>query len=78
MRTYAKKMASHLGDSLMVHTTNDQHEHEFYFSSYCGVNICIICESHKELARCYCGWSALGGDGYQELMEMGEQIEEDY
>jgi len=52
--------------------TNDQHEHEFYFSSYCGVNICTICEFHKELARCYCGWSASGGDGYQELMEMGD------
>ena len=30
------------------------------------------------LARCYCGWAADGGDGRQQLVEMGENVEDDY
>jgi hypothetical protein len=29
------------------------------------------------LARCYCGWSANGGNGRAELEEMGETIDPD-
>ena len=53
------------------------HEHDYIFSRGCGVGICYECGDHKGLARCYCGWSAGGGDGYQELIEMGETIEDD-
>lgn len=49
-------------------------EHEYYRSRYCGVKICYSCNEHEGLARCYCGWSASGGDGRQELLEMGEEI----
>ncbi len=41
----------------------------------CGVRICYDCRHHEGLARCFCGWSASGGDGYQELVNMGERIE---
>lgn len=50
-------------------------------SRYCGVWVCMDedCRHHENLARCYCGWSEDGGDGYEELIEMGETIEpEDY
>jgi hypothetical protein len=55
------------------------HEHEYVFSRSCGCKVCVICDHHKGLARCFCGWAADGGDGYQQLLEMGETIEpEDY
>ena len=51
----------------------------FVFSKYCGANVCLVCDNHQNLARCFCGWSESGGDGRQELIEMGETIEpEDY
>lgn len=49
-----------------------------YQSRSCGVFICDRCGSHEGLARCFCGWSASGGNGYNELLEMGERIEDDY
>lgn len=51
--------------------------HDYIFRAYCGAHVCIDCEDHKDLARCYCGWSVSGGDGYRELIEMGETIEPD-
>ena len=51
--------------------------HDYVFNDYCGAKVCVVCEDHKGLARCYCGWSASGGDGYAELIEMGERIEEE-
>ncbi len=54
-----------------------EHKHEYDFSIYCGADVCYDCGDHKGLARCYCGWSQSGSDGYRELIEMGEQIEED-
>jgi hypothetical protein len=46
---------------------------------YCGAYVCNECGTHQGLARCYCGWSAGGGDGYRELIDEGETIEpEDY
>jgi|TARA_Y100000310_G_C20686175_1_gene819168 hypothetical protein len=44
----------------------------YHFNSYCGAYVCDDCDDHKGLARCYCGWSADGGDGYEELNECGE------
>tara|TARA_R100001143_G_scaffold61724_2_gene63256 strand:- start:1205 stop:1309 length:105 start_codon:yes stop_codon:yes gene_type:complete len=32
------------------------------------------CDDHEGLARCYCGWSMSGGNGYEELVEIGEEI----
>lgn len=58
----------------MAHT----HDYSEKSSRTCGVRICYDCGDHKGLARCFCGWSASGGNGYAELVEMGEQIEEDY
>ncbi len=52
-------------------------KHEYAFQNYCGAHVCYDCGDHKELARCYCGWSAGGGDGRKELVEMGETIEEE-
>lgn len=48
---------------------------EFTFDRHCGAQVCDKCGKHDGLARCYCGWSESGGDGYAELREMGEQIE---
>ena len=51
------------------------HEHGYEFNAYCGAHVCD-CGDHRGLARCYCGWSLTQpGDGYQELIEMGETIE---
>lgn len=44
----------------------------------CGADVCDKCRDHKGLARCYCGWSLSGGNGYTELIEAGETIEDDY
>jgi len=51
--------------------------HEYFFNTNCGAEVCYECDDHKGLARCYCGWSANGGNGLAELIEMGETIEED-
>lgn len=53
-------------------------EHNYLFRNYCGVQVCGRCGDHRGLARCYCGWSAGGGDGRGELIEMGETIDDDY
>lgn len=45
------------------------------FSKHCGAWVCPECDHHEGLARCYCGWSASGGDGRKELEEMGETID---
>ena len=51
-------------------------EQDYEWSRYCGVDVCVFCDHHKGLARCYCGWAASGGNGYMELIEMGEIIDE--
>ncbi len=50
-------------------------EHAYQFSNHCGADVCLGCGDHKGLARGYCGWAAGGGNGYAELIEMGEIIE---
>lgn len=54
--------------------------HEYQFDRYCAAHVCVRCDDHKGLARCWCGWSKTSpGRGYQELQELGETIEpEDY
>jgi hypothetical protein len=49
-----------------------------YMERGCGAWVCANCGAHLGLARCYCGWSAGGGDGRAELIDMGENIDEDY
>lgn len=51
---------------------------DYEFNRYCGAYVCCGCGSHKGMDRCYCGFSRHGGDGYRQLLEDGEQIEEDY
>lgn len=46
-----------------------------HYNRYCGAYVCEDCDNHVGLARCYCGWSQSGGNGYDELIEMGEVIE---
>lgn len=50
---------------------------DYEFRNYCGAHVCLDCDNHKGLVRCYCGWALSGGDGYAELEEMGETIEPD-
>lgn len=60
-----------------VNKVNRNHVHDYYLSRTCGVDVCYECRDHKGgLARCFCGWSQSGGDGYRELVEMGENIED--
>ena len=47
-------------------------------NGHCGALVCEECGNHCGLARCYCGWSADGSDGREELIEMGECIDGDY
>ena len=60
----------------------------FSLSASCGAWICDSCSHHahvnqstgkviQDLARCWCGWERLGGNGYRELLELGETIESD-
>ena len=51
---------------------------EYDYSRHCAVHVCDSCDDHHGLVRCYCGWSASGGDGARELIEMGEYVGEDY
>lgn len=46
------------------------------FSNHCAAYVCDRCGNHVGLDRCYCGWSASGGDGRTELIEMGEVIDD--
>ena len=52
---------------------------ETTFSENCGAYVCMVCDKHIGLTRCYCGWSETSpGNGRSELVEMGETIEEDW
>ena len=46
----------------------------WWMERYCGAWV-NGAGDHLGMARCYCGWSASGGDGRRELREMGETIE---
>lgn len=50
---------------------------EATLSRYCGAFICHHCGEHDGLARCFCGWSASGRDGRRELIEYGENLDDD-
>jgi len=53
-------------------------EHVFDWSVYCGARVCDICDHHDGLERCFCGWSLTDpGNGRQELVDMGETIDEE-
>lgn len=56
----------------------DDGQHDYHFAGYCGAYVCDLCEDHRGLARCYCGWTLSGGDGREELEELGETIDPDY
>jgi len=50
-------------------------KHRYAINRYCGAYICYECWDHRGLARCFCGWAQDGGDGRDQLIEMGETIE---
>jgi len=62
--------------------------HMFERSTYCGCHVCYLCNQHahvnqqgevtQTLVRCYCGWAESGGNGIEELQELGENVEDDY
>ena len=56
----------------------DKCEGKCYFIYYCGAHVCDNCGNHLFLDRCFCGWSSSGWDGRRELIEYGEQIDDDY
>ena len=45
------------------------------FNRQCGAYVCINCDTHIGLARCFCGWSRDGSDGRKQLEDMGETID---
>ena len=50
--------------------------HVYRLKGYCGAYVCLECDDHKGLERCYCGWSKTSpGHGREELEDMGETIE---
>ena len=50
--------------------------HQYEYNTHCGATVCIGCDDHSGgLVRCFCGWSASGGNGYYERQEMAETIE---
>ena len=48
--------------------------HTYQFRRECGAFVCIHCEDHRHLARCYCGWP--DGQGREDLEADGEVIED--
>ena len=46
-------------------------------SKTCGVLVCAECGYHDGMVRCFCGWAEDGGDGAQQLRDMGENIDEE-
>ena len=52
-------------------------KHQYDYSPHCGADVCMKCDFHYGLVRCFCGWSKYGGNGYYEMIEMGETIEPD-
>lgn len=31
-------------------------EHNYQWCKYCGAQVCVECDDHKGLGRCFCGW----------------------
>lgn len=48
---------------------------ELVFSRHCGADVCEKCSNHDGMDRCFCGWSISGNNGYNELLDLGENIE---
>ena len=59
-----------------IKETNMAHKHDYVFSRHCGANICYWCDDHQGLARCYCGWATDGGNGRDQLRDLGENLED--
>ena len=63
--------------------------HQWERIDSCGAYVCHHCEQHANVnretqeviqtfVRCICGWAQDGGNGRQQLLEEGENLEEDY
>lgn len=49
-------------------------QHEYQYDHHCGAMICVYCNHHQGMVRCYCGWP--NGRGREELEALGERIED--
>ena len=66
--------------------TQHPHVHQYEFNRHCGANVCTElriteegaydCDDHEGFVRCYCGWAADGGDGRDQLRDMGENLDD--
>ena len=61
-----------------VHTYEQKPGGERRMDANCGAYVCLDCNDHDGLARCYCGWASDGGDGVAQLRAEGENVEDDY
>jgi hypothetical protein len=61
--------------SQITKTRCSNNEHNYEWNQFCGAEVCSDCGDHKNLTRCFCGWSFDGGDGRRQLEELGETIE---
>jgi len=61
-----------------VHTYEQKPGGERRMDANCGAYVCLDCNDHDGLARCYCGWARDGGDGVAQLRAEGENVEDDY
>ena len=72
--------------STSIKERNEMHTHEYEMKAdgitrqmdrNCGAYVCFDCDDHEGLARCYCGWARNGGNGREQLVSMGESVEDD-
>jgi ribosomal protein L37E len=61
-----------------VHTYEQKPGGERRMDANCGTYVCLECNDHAGLARCYCGWASDGGNGVAQLRAEGENVEDDY
>jgi hypothetical protein len=61
-----------------VHTYEQKPGGERRMDANCGAYVCLECNDHAGLARCYCGWASDGGNGVAQLRAEGENVEDDY
>ena len=85
-------MDGELIDSLIANNQIEQcpsQEHAWNRIDSCGAYGCAHCNQHasvnpdtqeviQRFVRCICGWAEDGGNGRQQLLDMGENLDEDY
>jgi translation initiation factor 2 beta subunit (eIF-2beta)/eIF-5 len=75
--------------SVLEYLEVEECAHNWHRNDSCGAYVCTSCFQHANVnretqeviqtfVRCICGWAQDGGNGRQQLIEMGENLEEDY